>query len=179
MYKSKNRIVYSASDLVSFLECEHSTSLDLMDLEAPLPRAPDDEGSALLHEKGLAHEKKYVAHLKASHGTFVDLSNVKQADERIAATIEGMRHGAEVIYQGALRSGALIGYPDFLLRVEHASSLGMYGYEVVDTKLARSAKTKFIVQLAAYSGCLAEMQGAEPAMMQVVLPDPYRNGEPA
>jgi predicted RecB family nuclease len=166
MYKSKNRIVYSASDLVSFLECEHSTSLDLMDLEAPLPRAPDDEGSALLHEKGLAHEKKYVAHLKASHGTFVDLSNVKPADERIAATIEGMRHGAEVIYQGALRSGALIGYPDFLRRVEHASSLGMYGYEV-------------IVQLAAYSGCLAEMQGAEPAMMQVVLPDPYRNGEPA
>ncbi len=171
MYKSKDTVVYSASDLVSFLECEHSTSLDLLDLQTRLPRAPDDEESALLHEKGLAHENRYVALLKATHGTFVDLSNVKPVDERIASTIEAMRHGAAVIYQGALRSGALIGYPDFLRRVEDASGLGMYGYEVVDTKLARSAKTKFIVQLAAYSSCLTEAQGAEPAMMHVVLGD--------
>lgn len=171
MYKSSNGVTYSASDLVSFLECEHSTTLDLIDLETPLPRAPADDESALLHEKGLAHEHRYVTQLRERHRTFIDLSNVKPADERIGATIEAMRQGAEVIYQGALRSGALIGYPDFLRRVEHASAFGMHSYEVVDTKLARSAKKKFIVQLAAYSECLAEAQATEPTMMHVVLGD--------
>lgn len=31
----------SASDLVNFLECGHLTSLDLIDLDTPLPRAQD------------------------------------------------------------------------------------------------------------------------------------------
>ncbi|HVZ19256.1 MAG TPA: hypothetical protein VG897_19205, partial [Terriglobales bacterium] len=85
MYKSNDGVIYSASDLVSFLECEHATSLDLVDLETPLPRAPVDDESALLHEKGLARENKYVTQLRERHDTFVDLSNVKSVHERIAA----------------------------------------------------------------------------------------------
>ncbi|MBX5463751.1 MAG: TM0106 family RecB-like putative nuclease, partial [Steroidobacteraceae bacterium] len=171
MYKSKSGLVYSASDLVTFLECEHSTTLDLLELETPLPRAPDDDETVLLQEKGLAHEKQYLEQLKAQHGTFADLSSIKSIDERIRSTIDWMRKGADVIYQGALQSGNLIGYPDFLRRVERPSGLGAHSYEVVDTKLARSAKTKFLVQLCAYSGCLAEAQGIDPLMMHVVLGD--------
>ena len=40
--------LYSASDLVGFLECEHSTTLALMDLATPLQRATDDESAGEL-----------------------------------------------------------------------------------------------------------------------------------
>ena len=39
MQKIKDTIYYSASDIVNFLECEHLTALDLINLETPLPQA--------------------------------------------------------------------------------------------------------------------------------------------
>jgi predicted RecB family nuclease len=178
MYKNKNRIVYSASDLVGFLECEHSTSLSLLALENPIPAAEDDESALLLFEKGATHEKKYLEQLRGLASSFADLSTTDGVRARLAATAGAMRDGAHIIYQGALQSGALIGYPDFLRRVDRPSNLGGHSYEVLDTKLARSPKAKFIVQLAGYSACLTEAQGVAPAMMHVVLGNlvelPYR-----
>lgn len=171
MYKSQQGIVYSASDLVAFLECEHSTTIDLLDLEKPIVRAEDDDESSLLHEKGLSHERQYFERLRSQHTTIADLSSLKFRNERIEATINAMHQGVEIVYQGALRSGDLIGYPDFLRRVAGRSRLGDWSYEVVDTKLARSARAKFIVQLSAYSQCLQGVLGTEPAMMHVVLGD--------
>lgn len=172
MHKSNGRILYSATDLVAFLECEHLTSLDLLDLDSPLPRAPEDEQVALIQQKGHAHERAYVEQLRARTRHFVDISE-RRGDiwERIGFTIEAMRAGADIIYQGALTSGDLVGYPDFLRRVERPSPFGAHGYEVVDAKLARSSKTKFIVQLAFYSQCLSEAQGVAPTMMHLVLGD--------
>lgn len=178
MYKTANGIVYSASDLVGFLECEHSTSLSLLALENPLPVAEDDESALLLFEKGATHEKKYLEQLRGSASSFADLSTTDGVQARLAATAASMRDGTHIIYQGALQSGALIGYPDFLRRVERRSNLGAHSYEILDTKLARSPKAKFIVQLAAYSASLAEAQGVAPGMMHVVLGNlkelPYR-----
>ena len=162
MYKTKNDIVYSASDLVGFLECEHSTSLDLLALENPIPIAEDDESATLLFEKGATHEKKYLEQLIGAAASFADLSTTNGVQARLAATAASMRSGVHIIYQGALQSGALIGYPDFLRRVERPSNFGAHSYEVLDTKLARSPKAKFIVQLAAYSACLTEAQGVAP-----------------
>jgi len=83
-----------------------------------------------------------------------------------------MRGGADVIYQATLRDGPLFGHADFLRRVDgESSALGAWRYEVADTKLARSAKAKFLVQLAFYSQLLAVAQGAEPRLMHVVLGD--------
>ncbi len=182
MHKSKGKILYSATDLVGFLECEHLTALDLLDLESPLPRAPEDEQVALIQQKGHDHERAYVEQLRARTSSFVDISERKgDVWERIGFTIEAMRAGVEIIYQGALTSGDFIGYPDFLRRVERPSVLGTHSYEVVDAKFARSEKTKFIVQLAFYSQCVAEIQGTAPLNMYVVLGDskeyPYRFNE--
>lgn len=182
MHNSNGKILYSATDLVGFLECEHLTTLDLLDLESPLPRAPEDEQVALIQQKGHDHERAYVEQLRSRTSSFVDISERRgDVGERIGFTIEAMRAGVEIIYQGALMSGDFIGYPDFLRRVERPSDLGAYSYEVVDAKLARSEKTKFIVQLAFYSQCVAEVQGTAPLMMHVVLGDltevPYRLSE--
>ncbi len=78
------------------------------------------------------------------------------------ATRQAMRDGVDVIYQGALRSGQWHGYSDFLLRVAMPSKLGDYSYEVADTKLARTAKPKHVVQLCVYSELVAREQGVRP-----------------
>ena len=51
------------------------------------------------------------------------------------------------------------------------SALGDWSYEVADTKLAKSAKAKFLIQLAFYSELLAGEQGREPRFMHLALGD--------
>ncbi len=172
MQKRSGELLYSASDIVNFLECEHITTLDLTNLETPLLRAVDDDSAKLIQAKGFAHEATYVALARKLHHSFVDIAETASGLEaQASATLEAMRLGTEVIYQAAFRDDALIGHADFLRRVPRPSSLGAYSYEVLDTKLARTTKSKFIVQLAHYSHLLAIAQGTDPLQMHVVLGD--------
>lgn len=66
MQKIDGLIYYAASDIVNFLECEHLTALDLINLETPLPQAEDDEEAVLYQQKGIPHEGSYVDHLRNS-----------------------------------------------------------------------------------------------------------------
>lgn len=170
MQKMDGGIAYSASDLVNFLECEHLTSLDLINLETPLPKTADDDEARLIQDKGHEHERRFAEALKARHASFVDIAAAGGSlEQKVTATLEAMRAGTEIIYQATLRDGCLIGHADFLRRVSLPSGLGDYSYEVLDTKLARSAKAKFIVQLGFYSTLLTKAQGVEPLSMYVVL----------
>lgn len=172
MQKLKDGIAYSASDLVNFLECEHLTSLDLIDLVTPLPRTEDSDEAKLIQDKGHQHEARFVEALKAQHDSFVDIAAVGgNLEQKVAATLDAMRDGVEIIYQATLRDGCLIGHADFLRRVSRPSKLGHYSYEVLDTKLARTTKAKFIVQLGFYSALLAKAQGVAPLAMHVILGD--------
>ena len=164
--------LYSASDLVGFLECEHLTTLEIINLETPLPRAVDDAQAKLIQDKGYAHEAAYLRGLREAGTEVVDVKlDGAGLDAAAAATLEAMQRGAEVIYQGCLRSGDFLGYVDFLRKVDSPSALGGHSYEVVDTKLARSVKAKFVIQLCLYSDLLSEVQGAVPRCIHVVLGD--------
>lgn len=172
MQKLQGQLLFSASDLVNFLECEHITTLDLIDLETPLPKAEDDEQALLIQAKGTEHEARFFEILKSSHSSFVDIAaQGGDLHEKAANTALAMRNGMEVIYQATLRDGNFLGYADFLRKVPRPSQLGDFSYEVLDTKLARTAKAKFLIQLAFYSALAAKAQGAEPAQMHVVLGD--------
>lgn len=171
MYKFQGEVLYAASDLVDFFDCEHITTLDLVDLDAPLPKTEDDDEARLLQPKGREHEAAYLRRLAAAHAGLVEIDAGADLGAAVRATQRALRSGAQVIYQAALRDGNLIGHADFLRRVPRPSALGDFGYEVVDTKLARSTKGKFIVQLAFYSDLLATAQGAVPLTMHVVLGD--------
>jgi predicted RecB family nuclease len=74
-------------------------------------------------------------------------------------------------FQATFLYGNLYGRADFLRRVEQPSRLGAFSYEVLDTKLARSPKAKFVAQLAFYSDLLADAQGVAPQMMHLILGD--------
>lgn len=162
--------LYSASDVVAFLGCEHRTSLDLRRLEGwdVAPAAPD-AASALVQAYGDRHELAYLDKLSASGRQVVEIDRRASLSERVAATRAAMAAGAEVIFQATFVSPPFVGHADFLLRVPGPSLLGDHHYEVADTKLARSNRAKFMVQLCFYADLLAEVQGRLPEHVQVVL----------
>src|SRR5436853_4415314 len=99
MQKRDGGILFSAGDVVAFLECEHATTLALTDLETPLPRAEDDESLELIQQKGFAHEAAFLSSLKKKHLRVAELP----ADGTPAAlardTARAMREGHDVIFQ--------------------------------------------------------------------------------
>lgn len=172
MQKRDGVVLYSATDLVNYLECEHLTSLDLIDLETPLPRTADSDEAKLIQAKGYSHEADFFEQLKARHFRVIDIAATKGSNaQKVAATILAMQDGYDIIFQATLQDGCLIGHADFLRKVCVPSSLGSWSYEVLDTKLARSPKAKFIIQLAYYSAMVAKVQGVEPQLMHVILGD--------
>jgi predicted RecB family nuclease len=165
-----DRILHSASDLVHFLECGHRTTLDLQDLDDPQPKAQDDEHAQLIQRKGVEHEKRFLQTLRTRHARVVDITEAGTGNAlRAAATLDAMRDGVDVVFQATLLDGDLIGHADFLRRVPGPSRFGDWRYEVLDTKLARRERAKFLVQLAFYSRLLGRAQQADPALMHVVL----------
>lgn len=168
----KGKIFFSASDLTNFLDCSHFTTLDLKNLETPLPKTEDDAQAKLIQEKGFQHEEQYLNNLIHSGVHVVTLNSEKMdLNESVLATIEAMKKGIEVIYQACLLSEPFLGYSDFLRRVERPSQLGSFSYEVVDTKLARSPKARNVIQLCYYSFLIEKIQGALPRSMYLVLGD--------
>ncbi len=131
------------------------------------------ESALLIARKGNEHEAAYLETLRAPGFQVVDIATEGgSTEEKVARTLVAMRAGVDVIFQATLRQGSLFGHADFLLRVEgEPSAFGSWRYEVADTKLARSPKAKFLVQLAFYSRLLAVAQQAEPRHMHVVLGD--------
>jgi predicted RecB family nuclease len=163
--------MFSATDLVNFLGCRHATFLDRLNLGDPISLGEDDPLLVLLQEKGVAHERRYLERLKSEGRQVVEIAGEGSLWDRHSATIEAMKSGAEVVYQGALIADDWQGYADFLFRVPGQSRLGAYIYEPVDTKLARSAKPKHALQLSVYSMLLAAEQGAPAEYMHIVLGD--------
>lgn len=165
--------LYSAKDLLTFLGCTHSSALDLQLAGGGIVADDDEEDPylELLKEKGNAHEAQYLEFLKLQGRSVREIARVDSLEEMAESTRAAMREGVEVIYQGALVELPWHGYSDFLLRVEMPSALGSWSYEVADTKLARSAKPKHVLQLCLYSQMIARVQGLMPTHAHVVLGD--------
>src|SRR4051812_42045853 len=131
--------LFSPKDLLGFLGCEHSTTLDLLRAggKLRLDDTADDPYLDLLKTKGNEHERRYLGSLIADGRSVHEIARGPSIEDMAEATRAAMREGVDVIYQGTLLSEQWHGYSDFLLRVEKPSRLGSYSYEVADTKLAR------------------------------------------
>ncbi len=176
------KVLLSASDLVGWLGCRHLAGLEVEAAAGarPRPAAWEDPALALLQERGLEHEKRYVEWLGAA-----EVVEIPAGDEGAAeATVAAMRRGAGLIVQGTLESGRWFGRADLLRRVETASSLGAWSYEVTDTKLAEATHARTILQLCLYSELVGAIQGRLPECFHVVTPgegsdekEPFRGHE--
>ncbi|MGI8843915.1 MAG: TM0106 family RecB-like putative nuclease, partial [Gemmatimonadaceae bacterium] len=173
MHLRDGELVLSATDLSSFLGCRHRTALDMAVAlgDRNKPRQYEDPLLDILWKRGLEHERRYVESLRASRRSISELGDVKNPDDRVAATLAAMREGSEIIVQGALRDGNWFGYPDIMQRVEAGSALGSWSYEIADTKLARETRAGTVLQLCLYSEMLAVAQGSRPENFYVVTPE--------
>ena len=170
------QLTFSATDLSRFLACGHLTNLR-RELALGLrerPRQVDDPRTELLRRRGIEHEERLLAAyrdrgLRVEAITETDAPDGGDRDAARVRTVEAMRRGADVIYQGRLEHGRWSGYPDFLLRVDAPSALGAWSYEVVDAKLARIARGEALLQLLLYSDLLQRVQAAAPEHMHLAL----------
>lgn len=185
-----DQLIFSPSDLVVFLESEFASWMDRWRIESAknnegmanklsLPLGVGQEGlackpdeqdaeSRLIASMGMSHESTFLQKLlEKGHGV-EDIQKVV-TERQLDATIEAMRSGTGFVYQGRLKLGRFEGLADFLVRLPGDSLLGEYHYEVLDTKLARSVKPYFIIQLCSYSEMLEPIQARLPTNFSVVL----------
>jgi predicted RecB family nuclease len=170
------RLIVSPSDLTGYLECEHLTQQELSaargEIERPIREDPE---LLVLTRRGFEHEARQLAALRVSRGRVIEfdfpdgtLSGLADAHDK---TVQAMREGVDVIYQGTFFDGRWRCHPDFLIRVERPSKLGAYSYEVADAKLARKAKAAAVLQCCVYAEQLAAIQGIEPEHIRLFLGD--------
>ena len=173
----EGRLRVAASDVANFLACQQLTQLDLQKAQGTLrPPHAKDLGFEDLVRRGEEHERVVLERFGADGYELADISG---AADSAGATADAIRNGAGVIYQGTLTGAgdvtALLGRPDFLVRADLLAAPdgeprpGGRRYEVVDAKLARTAKARAVLQTAFYSRLLAELQGIEPRWMHLAL----------
>ena len=171
MKRIEGSIEFNATDLVGYLNCHHLSRLDLSVAEGSLvkPKAWDPF-LQILWERGSAHERAYIEHLKQAELEVVVIDGADVTEESVSETLAAMKKGAQVITQGALFRGGWAGRVDVLRRVEVPSAIGDWSYEAVEAKLTRSTKAGAVLQLCLYSDLLTEAQGHVPEHMYVIAP---------
>jgi predicted RecB family nuclease len=174
MQRIGERLIFSASDLNDFLECAPLSELERKAAFGEIVRPDPSESAALVARKGDEHERRYLETLRQMHGENLvefpppaerSIESLVLAERQ---TVAAMESGAEIIYQATFFDGSFLGRTDFLRKIETPSARFPWSYEVIDTKLAHSAKPYFLVQLCNYSEHLARVQGAMPAYASIV-----------
>jgi len=173
----------SASDEANFAACPHLTCLDIAHARGGLKAPAEfDLGFADLVARGERHEAEVLERFRRQGLTVVEIGYEAGSDRSAsAATAEAVRSGVDAIYQAVLLADgeadqpAMLGRPDFLVRADLLAAPdgetrpeGAW-YEVVDAKLARTAKARAVLQVAFYSALLTEMQPVAPRWMHLAL----------
>ncbi|HAT8891287.1 TPA: TM0106 family RecB-like putative nuclease [Legionella pneumophila subsp. pneumophila] len=169
MYLESKQIVFSPSDLTKFMESPFASWMEHLTIIHPdLIPSPDESDELLdvLHDMGNQHESEVLAEFETKGLT---IANLRKRSDSYQATIDAMKNGADVIYQAHLELLPFKGYADFLIKVPGKSIFGDYCYEIWDTKLAKSVKAYFLVQLCCYAEMLGVMQQKRAEHITIIL----------
>lgn len=154
MKRISGQLLYSPSDLVRYLASPFASWMDRYYIENPGAVTPDEdtEEERLIAQTGQEHEREVLKELSASPAGLVEIQtgDVAAAREQTRAAIMAK---SRVIYQATLHTGHFSGFADFLMLDEQGR------YQVWDTKLARSPKPYYAIQLCCYAEMLATMAG--------------------
>lgn len=159
-------LIFSPSDLVRYLESPFSSWMDRHHLEHPQALTPDpqSEDMKLIAETGKTHEAIILKDWKAKVPALVEIHD-RDLDTAHRHTLEAISKKAPVIYQGALRHGNFAGLTDFL-ELDPATDT----YLLWDTKVARSIKPYYAIQLCCYAEMLAHTPGtSKPEYFGIIL----------
>lgn len=173
MYKmSAGQYIYSPSDLILYMRSHFASWMSRLEVDHPEQltgiEKDQDQMLGLLAQQGNEHEANYLSFIKQKFGN-ENVIEIERGEQAATATLQAMQKGYQVIFQAYLERDEFKGYADFLVRQEGKSVFGDYYYEAWDTKLSKSTKPYFIVQLCCYSWMLELIQGAVPDHAVVVL----------
>src|SRR5260370_5842919 len=156
MKMQRDQLLYSRSDLVCYLASPFASWMDRYYLENPSTVTPDQESEdeKLIAHTGDQHERTILDEFKSSVPNLVEIPRGDPVAARMA-TLAAVSARASIIYQGALENGPFAGLADFLM----LDAAGRY--QVWDTKLARSPKPYYAIQLCCYSEMLAAVTGGQ------------------
>lgn len=153
MRKISDKIIYSPSDLIRFVSSPFASWMDRYYLENPTAITPDKdtEDQILIAETGNQHELSILNEFKEAGINIVEIpkDNLSNA---LLETRTAIKDRNKIIYQAALESEGFAGFADFLI-LEDGS------YQIWDTKLARSPKPYYAIQLCCYAEMFSETTG--------------------
>lgn len=164
MKKHDGKIIYSPSDLIRYLASPYASWMDRYHLENPGVLTPDEdsEDRKLIAKTGDEHEQVVLQELKTETKGLVEIDRKDVADAK-TKTLAAIEAKAPIIYQAALESDRFFGFADFII-------LGGDAYQIWDTKLARSPKPYYAIQLCCYSEMFAAMNGGKmPEKFGIIL----------
>jgi len=140
---SDGGVGYTVSEVVAATTCQFAALRDLDRLLGWL-REPRSERSAMEARAGRLGEEVeggYLAELRASHGAVRDLDGESDLDS--SGLRELLESSTTPLFQVPVRDGRMRGRLDFLVPTDD-------GWELQDSKVARSAKPSAAIQLALY-----------------------------
>ncbi|KQO10095.1 hypothetical protein ASF06_07720 [Agreia sp. Leaf244] len=158
MFLLDGTVVYSASDLTAAAACEWAL---MRRLDAKLGRIDavveaEDDMLRRTATLGDLHELATLEQLREEGGVVeIERPAIDQVAVAAEQTLDALRSGAAVVFQGAFFDGRFLGYSDFLVR-DGVDDDDAPAYSVYDTKLARKAKITALLQLAAYADQLQQ-----------------------
>ena len=169
----------TAQDLYNYTKCLHKVYLDANG--DPAEKGEVSQFAKLLWEMGLQTERNYLGGLSGGDQAVTDLSGLTP-EAAWSRTVESMRRGDGLIYQGCLIHGRYRGRPDLLVRRDDApSSWGGYYYEPIDIKAGRGweeregakpvFKAHYAFQMMFYRDLLLAHQGYAPTELRIINVD--------
>ncbi len=168
MHIEFKEVVYSPSDLTLYLESLFASLMEhLACLQSSYLALTDKEDAlvSVLQRKGLKYEQEILENFRKEGLNIISIEKGKNAYQD---TLQAMQQGADIVYQGALSLLPFKGYPDFLVKKEGESRLGGFYYEPWDTKLSKTVKPQFVIQLCCYAEMLEALQNRRPSTLTVV-----------
>lgn len=162
-----------AGQFYDYERCKHRVFLDVHG--DPHRKGPDSVFLSLLWERGIQHEAQVISRLSLQREMVtVEARGEKEA---VSETLQFMRCGAHLIYQGVLRTEAGIGRPDLLEKTPGASAWGDFHYVPIDIKSGGAfenpqtrerVKKDYAHQVIFYLDLLEEIQGYRPPVGKVI-----------
>lgn len=158
----------TAQHIYDYLVCPHRVYLNAH--EDPGKKRPLSQFLDLLFRRGSLHEKEVVARFEVSKPEGVTHK------KRFKSTLELMRRGEDLIYQGMLIVEEHKGIPDLLKKVSVPSGLGTHSYIPIDIKSGKgyesnannAANKIYGIQLAFYARLLEAVQGVYPQQAIII-----------
>lgn len=168
--KDRGRLRVHASDILRFVQspfalyCKHFAD--------PAEQDPEDPYQTQVSERGIRHERR----LQGKMYPEAEPAEYESIEEGFLGCALAMVRGEGVLlgYPLFYLPDSMYGIPDILEKVDGASDLGLYHYEIVEIKLARNIRRYHILQAAFYNRMIGKIQGYTPDRFHVINMDGER-----